>query len=274
MRPDDVLDRPVELPDIVVRYAGTPDGVIDVYLPPSLGRPAEPSPMLFAVHGGFWREAFDRRHLRPLALALARQHGFVVALPEYRRVGGSGGWPVTAYDVGSALALCPELIEAAAPGRIDAAAPCTLVGHSAGGHLALWAGLRAGPSRVRNIVALAPVSDVCFAAMHRIGGGAVQALLGGEPADVPDRYAEADVLRLLPSEVPVTIVQGSDDQQVPVELNRSVADRYAAGASEPPPWADSLGLRYVELPGVEHFALIDPLSPAFTSSVVPALASS
>ncbi len=72
-----------------------------------------------------------------------------------------------------------------------------LTGHSAGGQLALWAGLRAPAGTVSSIVALAPVSDLRYAADRRMGDGAVQALLGGEPDDAPDNYAEADVLPLL-----------------------------------------------------------------------------
>lgn len=252
-----MLDRPADGPDVIARYADHADGVIDVFLPPSLGPPAQPSRLIVAVHGGFWRQAFDRTHLRPLAVALARR-GFVVALPEYRRVGGLGGWPKTGHDIEAALTACPHLIEAAAPRRIDAAAPCVLTGHSAGGQLALWAGLRAGAARVRSIVALAPVTDLRYAAEHRLGSGAAQALLGGDPSDVPERYAEADALPLLPGDVPVTIIQGSEDVQVPVELNRRVSARHPSVA-------------YVELAGVEHFALIDPLSPVFESALLPAL---
>jgi acetyl esterase/lipase len=255
----EVLDRPAEGPDIVVRYADHTDGLIEVFMPPSLGRPARPCALVVAVHGGFWRQAFDRTHLRSFAGALSRR-GFVVALPEYRRVGGLGGWPATGYDVEAALTVCPELVQAAAPGRIDPVAPVVLTGHSAGGHLALWAGLRAGAARTSRIVALAPVTDLVYAADHRLGNGAASALLGGGPADVPDRYAEADVLRLLPGGVPVTILQGTDDQQVPAELNRRVAEQYADDR-----------LTYLELPGVEHFSLIDPLSSVFASAVVPAL---
>jgi acetyl esterase/lipase len=256
----EVLDRPAEAPDAVVRYAEHPDGLIDIYLPPSLGRPQRPSPLIFAVHGGFWRQAFDRSHLRPLAAALAAR-GFVVALPEYRRVGGLGGWPVTAHDVAAALAACAELVDAAAPGRIDPVARSVLTGHSAGGHLALWAGLRAGPARVSRVVALAPVTDLVYAAHHRLGSGAAQALLGGDPLDAPDNYAEADVLRLLTGDVPVTVIQGTDDLQVPVELNRRVAEQHACEDH----------LRYVELADVDHFALIDPLSAMFESALLPAL---
>lgn len=244
----------------MVRYAEHPDGVIDVFLPPGFGRPAQPSALIVAVHGGFWRREFDRTHLRPLAHALAAR-GFVVAVPEYRRPGGHGGWPVPAYDVEAALVAAPVLIAAAAAGRVDAASPCVLTGHSAGGHLALWAGLRAGPTRVGRIVALAPVADLGYAAATNMGGGAVQDLMGGGPDDVPQHYAEADVLAMLPGDVPVTIIQGADDKQVTVDMNRRIANQHV----------DEPSLRYVELAGVEHFALIDPLSPVFDSAVLPAL---
>lgn len=81
---------------------------------------------------------------------------------------------------------------------------------------------------------------------------------GGDLTDVPDNYAEADALGLLPGDVPVTIIQGTDDKQVPVEMNRQVSARHPS-------------VTYVELAGVEHFALIDPLSPVFESALLPAL---
>lgn len=262
MDPEEVLDRRAERPDVVVRYAEHPDGLIDVFLPASLGRPSRPSPLIFAVHGGFWRQGFDRRHLRPLAKALTAR-GFVVALPEYRRVGGGGGWPFPAYDLEAALAAAPTVIEDAAPGRVDPTAPCVLIGHSAGGHLAMWVGLRAGPECVASIVALAPVTDLRYGARTKMGQGAVLDLMGGGPDDVGDRYAEADVLALLPSDVPVTIIQGTDDKQVTLEMNRRIGEEHAN--------VDGSSLRYVELEGVEHFALIDPLSPVFDTTVLPAL---
>jgi acetyl esterase/lipase len=255
----DVLTRPAEGPDVVLRYADHVDGVIDVFLPPSLGRPSPPAPLLCFVHGGFWRQAWDRMHARPLATALSRR-GFVVAVPEYRRVGGEGGWPMTGYDVRDAFAATPQMIDAAAPGWIDTAAPAVLSGHSAGGHLALWVGLQAAAEQVARIVALAPVSDLRMAAAVNMGDGAAQALLGGGPDDVPAHYAEADAASLLPGQVPVTIIQGTADKEVTVEMNRAIA----AGLDAP-------GFRYVELDGVEHFALVDPLTGAFEDAVWPAL---
>jgi fermentation-respiration switch protein FrsA (DUF1100 family) len=78
----------------------------------------------------------------------------------------------------------------------------------------------------------------------------VPALLGGLPAAQPGAYADADVIRHLDGRVAVTIVQGTADEQVAAEMNRRLA-------------YDHPQVRYLELPGVDHFALIDPLSPAF-----------
>lgn len=211
------------------------------------------------VHGGFWRQEWDRSHVRPLASKLTH-HGFVVAVPEYRRVGGLGGWPETGLDVEAALAAIPGLIAEAAPGLVDPAAAVVLAGHSAGGHLALWAGLRAGAARVHRIVALAPVADLEYAARAGMGDDAAQALLGGSPDDVPRQYADADVTRMLPCDVPITIIQGSADKLVTVDMNR----RLAASHQSP-------NFGYLELDGIDHFQLIDPLDPVFLQTVLPAL---
>lgn len=51
------------------------------------------------IHGGFWRERYDRHHLAPLARALA-DDGFHVANLEYARAGmPGGGWPGTGASV-------------------------------------------------------------------------------------------------------------------------------------------------------------------------------
>jgi acetyl esterase/lipase len=254
------MTRPAEPPDVVLRYGDHADALIDVFLPASLGRPDSPVALLVLVHGGFWRQWYDRLHVRPLANAL-QHRGFAVAVPEYRRTGGLGGWPATGEDIEVALAVVSGLLDEVAPGFVDPTAPCVLVGHSAGGHLALWAGLRAGPAKVASIVALAPVSDLYYAAKVGMGDGAVQALLGGDPHERPEHYAQADVTALLPpGAIDVTIIQGDIDKEVTIDMNRRLAARF------PGPH-----LRYVELAGVDHFALIDPLSPVFESTVLPSL---
>lgn len=259
-----MLTRGAPPPDRTLRYGDGPEHVIDLRLP----READgPRPLVVIVHGGFWRAAYDRTHTGPQAVGLAGA-GYVVAVPEYRRVGQpGGGWTGTFDDTAAwsdALVdlVCAELGE----GTVDRTR-VVLVGHSAGGHLALWAAsrhrlpastpwTRDRPMALRGVVSLAGVCDLGLAAGLRLGDRAPQALLGGEPATVPDRYALADPALLLPSGVPTVLVHGDLDTEVPAALSRSYADR-ARGAG------DSISL--VELPGTAHFELIDPSSGAWSS---------
>jgi acetyl esterase/lipase len=231
----------------VVRYAGHADALVDVHLPPLPPGHVAQAPVLVLLHGGFWRQAWCRRHTRPLASAL-RDLGWLVATPEYRRAGGAGGWPGTLDDMARLRDRLLPLLVDALPGRVAPGAP-TLVGHSAGGHLALWWALDRSTSC--RTVALAPVADLARAYAEHLGSGAVAALLGGGPPDVPDRYARADVAaRMRTGEMPddVVLVHGRHDDQVPVQHSRDLA-------------ADT-GVRLIEL-DCEHFAPIDPLSPVW-----------
>jgi len=200
------------------------------------------------LHGGFWTQAYDRRHTRPMAHAL-RNAGYVVAIPEYRRTGGDGGWPATFDDVAAVRERLPDLVRDVLAGRVTAERP-RLIGHSAGGQLAMWWALTATPpAEVAHVVALAPVADLARAWRDGLGDGAVAALMGGSPEQHPDRYAATDpaaMLRQGHGHVPITIVHGSGDEQVPVTHTR-----------------DLPGVSHVELADVEHFALIDPLSNAW-----------
>lgn len=240
--PDDVTTRASSPPDMVLRYAAHDDGLVDVHLPAG---PSRPRPLVFLVHGGFWRQEYDRVHVRPLANALAAD-GYAVAVPEYRRVGGAGGWPATGEDVDGALRSLPRLLA----GTGVETTRTTLVGHSAGGHLVLW--LANQPHDLHRVVALAPVGNLRKAAEHGMGGGGVVDLLGGTPEQVPEMYDAADpATRMLtrPS-TEVIVVHGDADEDVPVQSSRGLEGRFD--------WLD-----YRELPGVEHFAVIDPLSEAW-----------
>jgi len=236
-------DEPLE-PDAVLRYAAHDDGLVDVHLPAG---GAGPRPLVFLVHGGFWRQGWDRTHARPLAAALARE-GFVVALPEYRRVGGSGGWPVTAEDVEAALAATPALL-AGAGVRTSGT---TLVGHSAGGHLVLWLACRPVARDVDRVVGLAAVGDLRFAAATGMGDGAAVAFLGGTPEQVPEAYDAADPATRMATRpaAEVVLVHGDRDEAVPVESTHRLRDRYG--------WLDVR-----ELAGVDHMELVDPWSAAW-----------
>jgi acetyl esterase/lipase len=143
----DVLTRPAPPPDHVLRYGPLPDQVADLRLPSGLGAgDTGQVPMLvLLLHGGFWRAAYDRKHLGPLAAALAAEN-FLVCTPEFRRTGQpGGGWPGTFDDVAAAVDRLPGLVRSAL-GRAAGPGQVILAGHSAGGHLALWS---AGRHRLR-----------------------------------------------------------------------------------------------------------------------------
>src|SRR5690242_9533275 len=170
MTADDVLTRAAPPPDFVVSYGPGDDQVADVRLPAQSARP-RPAPLVLFLHGGFWRAAYDRAHTGPLAEALAAA-GFAVCTPEFRRTGqAGGGWPGTFDDVAAAVDALPGLVAEVAGAAADVVdvGRVVLGGHSAGGHLALWAAGRgrlpeterwhASASGVVGVVSLAGVCD-------------------------------------------------------------------------------------------------------------------
>jgi acetyl esterase/lipase len=266
--PREVLTRPARPPDLVISYGTGADQVADVHLPPGrAGRGAAgggTSPLALFLHGGFWRAEYGREHTAPLAEALA-EAGFVVAAPEFRRIGQpGGGWPGTFDDVAKAVDRLPGLVARttgglADPGRV------VVAGHSAGGHLALWAAgrRRVSPAtpwyRSRGpmsaVVVLAAVTDLESCFDQALGNQAADALMGGGPAEVDDRYRNADPMRLLAHGVPVRLVHGTDDDRVPAQMSVDYADR-ASEAGDP--------ATCVLVPGAGHFEVIDPLSSAWS----------
>jgi acetyl esterase/lipase len=209
--------------------------------------------MVIFLHGGFWRQGYDRGHTGPLAAALAAA-GFVAITPEFRRTGApGGGWPGTLDDVAAAVRAVPDLVT-----QTSGLGAPVLAGHSAGGHLALWAaaGLAREGRPPRGVVALAPVADLVRAFELDLDGGAVLALLGGRPDEVPERYAAADPIVSLPIGAPVIVGHGDRDVVVPLEISerfvraaRLVGDDVTLAA-----WGD-----------VDHFDVIDPESAAWPS---------
>lgn len=217
--------------------------------------PEEPArAVAVLVHGGFWRAGYDRSLEHDVAADLVAA-GWAVWNVDYRGVGAGGGWPATFEDAAAAV----DLLASAGRGLpLDRVA---VVGHSAGGHLALWTasrsrlpdGVPGAHPRIRPaaVVAQAAVTDLVAAARERLGKGAALELLGGGPDDVPDRYALTSPVALLPLGVPVLFVTGDADDRVPAEQSAS-----AAGASR----AAGDDVTLAVLPGVGHFEHLDPAS--------------
>lgn len=242
-------------------YGAHPDQVSDLFVPDGADRSGGPLPLVLLFHGGVWREPYDRVHLRPFAAALAVT-GAIVANVEYRRVDGAGGWPATFDDAALACDLLPDLVDAAVGGRVDRDA-VALVGHSAGGHLALWSALRHlvpvgapghrhTPLPVAGVAALGAVVALGEFARTIPDGPTVERLMGGDPTTVPERYAAADPAALPAAACPVLLVHGTDDEDVPVQTVRDYA------ATHP-------GAHLLELPDTGHMDVIDPGSGAWPS---------
>ncbi|MDH6115099.1 acetyl esterase/lipase [Kitasatospora sp. MAP12-15] len=228
-----VLTRPAPAPDLTLRYGPAADQVADAW--PGDGRAAH-RPLAVLVHGGFWRPDYDRTHARPMAGAL-RDAGWTVLSVEYRRCPGQPD--LMTADVAAALAALPALLT---PHN----GSVVLLGHSAGGHLALWSAAAAPTPALAGVIALAPVADLALADQLRLDNGAVADFLGGPAEERPD----LDPVRLDTPSVPVVIVHGSEDEVVPPKL----ADSYLAAHP---------ATRLERVAGAGHFALIDPLSAAW-----------
>lgn len=225
-------------PDATMRYGATARQVADVF------EPVEATDSLvLLLHGGMWRDS-DRMRTWSAGRALA-EAGHLTATVEYRH--GPGQWRQAFEDIETAI----ESIQLS--GREwtihnDAPRRITLVGHSSGGQLVLWAAAQAD-TVVTGAVALAPAAALAAMSQDGLGDGAVEEFLGGTPAEVPEAYAAADPLGLTPR-VPVRILHGTADTAIPL----AISERYAAAHPD-------VHLEVVD--GAEHSVWGDPTSSAW-----------
>jgi acetyl esterase/lipase len=236
-------------PPELVRYGPDPEQVANVHRP---AREGGPWPAVVVVHGGFWRDRYDRTVMTPLANDLAAR-GYLAWNVEYRRVGrDGGGWPGTLEDVAAAVDALAERPE------VDRDRVVSL-GHSAGGHLALWLASRKGvPVRMAGVVSLAGVADLVRGHAAGLGNGAVADLVGGGPEEYPERYAFASPAALLPLGVPQLLVHGARDELVPIDQSRSYGRAARTAGDE---------VELLELPAADHFDVVDPDHPAWAAVV-------
>jgi acetyl esterase/lipase len=247
---------------ISVRYGEHPDQVADVFVPSS-----EPTgTLLIVLHGGFWRASVNRDYVLPMAAALASE-GHSVVVPEFRRVGQSGGgWPGTLDDVALAVDRGPALHRQLRGNRPEIRA-LVVVGHSSGGHLAAWSAARSllpegvawarSAPAVTGAVCLSGAVDLGLAHELGLGEDAASEFLGGGPAELPERYALADPARLRPA-VPVVLLHPEQDPIVPIDLARAYVSAGSASGAD---------VTLQELPGDDHFEATDPKSASWPQVV-------
>jgi len=260
----DIQTRVVPPADVRIAYGRDASQFGDLRVPRGPGR----HPLAIVLHGGWWRSEVDLGYLSHLAAALSAD-GIATWNMEFRRLGSTGGgWPATFLDV---AAGADHVLSLAAAHPIDLSRVIA-VGHSAGGHLALWLAARrripegkgsplhGAPSvPLRGALSIAGIVDLRVAQALGLRDGlvnrfVVEDLLGGTPLEVPERYAIASPGELLPLGVPQVLVHGTRDDIIPFEITNS----YVRMARER---GDDLALIRIE--GANHFDPIDPDLSAF-----------
>ncbi|MBA3565775.1 MAG: alpha/beta fold hydrolase [Actinobacteria bacterium] len=239
------------------RYGDDANQLGELFLPDGQGRP---HPVVVVIHGGYWKARYDRSLMTGLCEDLAGR-GVAAWNLEYRRMGNGGGWPETFDDVASGVDLLSELEASLDLERVAA------VGHSAGGHLALWAAARttlsgdapgAAPRVVpRAVVSQAGVADLRLAAVTSPSNEPTLALIGGSPEEQPERYALASPRERLPLGVEQLVLHGDQDETVSMLISES----YAVAAEA---LGDPCELRV--LPRTGHFEHIDASTDAWRIS--------
>jgi len=211
-----------------------------------------PHPVIILIHGGGYREIYNLRPLGTIVSALA-EAGFAVWNIEYRRFGNGGDYPQMFLDVAAGTDYLPQIAEAH---HLDLGRVMSM-GHSAGGHLALWlAGRRnietssplyvSEPHPIHGVVALAPLAHVTHGGESQLSSEALMAVMGGTPTDAPSAYRNGCPAKLLPLGVPQVILVGTEDAAM---LDN--AKRYIEAATA----ADDEA-QLIVLPGAGHFEIV------------------
>jgi pimeloyl-ACP methyl ester carboxylesterase len=231
---DILTDPPPAAADARLAYGPEPLQFGDLRVPAGAG----PFPLALVLHGGYWQATYNVIHTGRLCEALTAE-GLVTWNLEYRSVGVPGGeWPGPREDLELALEYLHRL-----PFEHDGRT--VLVGHSAGGQLALWAAKRARLP----VLALAPVSDVRDAAERRGPESAPARFMA------PEHYGNGSPLELLPLGVPQILIHGTVDESVPHEMSERYVEA-AGGEAE-----------LVTLDGAGHFEPIDPQARVFAETL-------
>ena len=253
----DIQKLPKPLADHRISYGDDPLQFGELRLPKTKGKHA----VVIVVHGGCWFAEYDLHHLAAFSDALTKL-GVATWTIEYRRIGDKGGaWPGTFQDVAKGTAYVREL---AKKYPLDLQR-VVVIGHSAGGQLALWLAARknlpkssvlycAQPLPLIGVVSLAGISDL---KKYRPNcDDSVNKLLGGSPEQFPERYQQTSPIELLPLKVPLRLIHGKLDRIVPLEL----AKDFEAAAKQK---GDKVALTILDTAG--HFDLISPASSAWAA---------
>jgi len=219
-------------------------------------------PLVIFLHGGCWLSAYNLEYLSAAAGDLV-EAGYAVWTPEYRRVGDDGGgYPNTFKDVQASVDFTRTLAEIY-PLDLE---NVVVMGHSAGGHLALWLATQnnlSSKSRLHNpnplplkgVISLAGITDLV--AYDKIGNdcsSVVVELIGGKVTEKESRYIKSSPINLVPSNIPTRLIQGEVDNIVPSSQGESYATKAKAAGDD---------VEVVTIEGGGHFDMVSPYSAAW-----------
>ncbi|HEX2337216.1 MAG TPA: alpha/beta hydrolase [Hyphomicrobiaceae bacterium] len=258
MTPEELSALPSRAPDRRITYGTDPNQYGDLRIPPGPG----PHPVVVLIHGGCFKAAYATADDLSAMADVLKADGIATWNIEYRRLGQpGGGWPGTYHDAGRAV----DHVRVIAGEYYLDLDRVVVVGHSAGGHLAMWTAARrrltktsdiyvADPLELRGVMDLAGPVDLAadipnYETLCR--DTVITSLLGGTPAAVPEHYAQASAIKLLPLGVPQVLVLGSHEEFVPLRL----VEAYVKAATQA---GDNV--RHILIPGAGHFEIASPLS--------------
>jgi acetyl esterase/lipase len=245
-----------------ISYGTHADQYGELWLPKNAG----PHPVVVLIHGGCWRADLPGPELIAFLADALRNEGLAVWSITYRRIGTKqenfSPYPDTFLDIANAV---DKLRELAKPHNLDLNNVLT-TGHSAGGHLAMWAASRhrlpmdsalfsKNPLPIRRTVGIAAIPDLAYARVasaHACGSDTVDLLIDSK-ARKDAAYRDTSITPLLPSGVPSTLISATYDAIVaPAQAWRFRDVAKAKG--------DSVELLTLDNAG--HFELIAPWTPA------------
>lgn len=245
--------KPVK-PNYRLSYGKHPEQFGEFYFPKHPPKSGDLYPTIILLHGGCWRAQFGLSQLGQLCTALTSL-GFVVWNLEFRRLGNGGGWPTTFTDVSQGVDFLTTIADKY---KLDLN-KVTAMGHSAGGHLALWlAGRHHLPSNsqlstnspisLNRVISLAGIPDLAEGVKQNICRGACQELVGGLPEKVPERYQLVSPNNLLPLNIPQWHLVGELDPIVPVNYIKSYIEKAQ--------YQDKVHFEII--PQIGHFEMVMP----------------
>lgn len=230
-----------------------------------------PHPVIVMMHGGCWVGLHRPRNVEPLMASLTERGWATWSLSHRQAVDDGGGWTGTFDDVGAGIDHVRSL---AVEYGLDTTRVVSM-GHSAGGHLALWAAGRGGyevgdelhsatPLRLAGAISLDGIPDLEAHAVQEpnpCGDGYLQ-LMGGPPDEMPGRYAEASPAERLPLGAPQLMLHGRADYVVPWQQITAYAERATAAGDD---------VRVHIFEEASHFEVIAPAAEVWQDEIAPAL---